>query len=193
MAQNSLFAILLRSPWWISFIVAAVITLVARMALPQYSVVYGILAGLPFIVVGCIAGWRQFKAPSAASVANTLATAGSLSWRDFSGAIEDAFRRDGYDVSRLDGPAADFMITRAGRTALVSCKRWKAVSNGLAPLRDLDAAAESREAGESIFITLGELTDNARRFAAEKKIRVVQGAGLAQLLRGIKAASRGTP
>jgi restriction system protein len=119
--------------------------------------------------------------------------AGAMSWRDFSGAIEQAFRRDGYEVSRLDGPAADFLITRAGRTALVSCKRWKAVSNGLAPLRDLDTAAESREAGESIFITLGELTDNARRFAADKKIRVMQGAALAQLLGSINPASRGAP
>jgi len=38
MAQNSLFAVLLRSPWWISFLVALVLVAATQALLPaQYK------------------------------------------------------------------------------------------------------------------------------------------------------------
>jgi len=69
MAKNSLFAILLRSPWWISILVAAGIVMAARFVVSE---VYAVFAALPFIVIGGVAGWRQLRAPSAARVAETL-------------------------------------------------------------------------------------------------------------------------
>jgi restriction system protein len=182
MAQNSLFAILLRSPWWISIAIAALIVVIARAALRDQFVLYGVFAAAPFIVIGIIAAWKQLRAPSAARVADTLQTVRSMSWREFSNTMENTFRDNGYEVTRLDGREADFAIIKAGRTALVSCKRWKAASNGVEPLRDLHAAMDARGAQESIFVTTGEISDNARRFAVEQKIRVILGAELAQLL-----------
>ncbi|MEN3296199.1 MAG: restriction system protein [Burkholderiales bacterium] len=182
MAENSLFAILLRSRWWISIAIAAIIAVLARASLRDEYALYGALAGAPFLVIGVIAASRQLRTPSAALVADTLRSVGTMSWRDFSNLIEEAFRRDGYEVARLSGPQADLAITRSGRTALVCCRRWKAASTGIEPLRELHTAMEGREANESIFVTTGDITDNARRFANERKIRLLQGAELAQLL-----------
>jgi restriction system protein len=182
MAENSLFAILLRSRWWISIAIAATIAVLARASLRADYAIYGALAGAPFLVIGIIAASRQLRAPSAARVADTLQAVGSMSWRDFSSLMEAAFRRDGYEIARLSGPQADFTMTRSGRTVLVSCRRWKAASTGIDPLRELYTAMEAREAQESIYVTTGEITDTARRFASEKKIRLLQGAELAQLL-----------
>jgi len=179
MHENSLFAILLRSPWWISIAVAAGITAVAALFVPA---VYGVFAALPFLVIGCIAGWRQLRAPSVARMTRTLEEVRTMSWGDFSSALEDAFRRDGYAVSRLNGGVADFEMTKAGRTALVGCKRWKAARTGVEPLRDLDAARRARDAQECIYIATGEFTDGARAFATEKNIRVLHVAELAKLL-----------
>ena len=50
MAENSLFAILLRSSWWISAAVAVGIVLLSRVALPQQYFIFGAVAGLPFAV-----------------------------------------------------------------------------------------------------------------------------------------------
>lgn len=183
MAQNSLFAILLRSPWWISIAIAALIVGIARAALRDQFFLYGAFAAMPFIVIGIIAAWKQLRAPSAARVADALQTVRSMAWREFADTMENAFRRNGYEVTRLAGPAADFAIVKSGRTALVSCKRWKAASNGVEPLRELHAAMEAREAQESIFVTAGEITDNARQFAIAQKIRVIREAELVQLLR----------
>lgn len=190
MAENSLFAILLRSRWWISIAIAVIIAVLARASLRGEFAVYGALAGAPFLVIGIIAASRQLRVPSAARVAETLQSVGSMSWRDFSNLIEEAFRRDGYEVTRLSGPQADFTITKSGRTALVCCRRWKAASTGIEPLRDLHTAMESREAHESIYVTTGDITENARRFAKERKIRLLQGAELAQLLPRADAVKR---
>src|SRR5437868_4469979 len=119
MARNSLFAILLRSPWWISIGLAVLLPLIALAALPQPYAIYGISSGFPFLVIGIFAAWKQLRAPSRARVAATLDAVRAMSWREFSGAIEDAFRRQGYAVTRLAGPEADFAIVKSGRTTLV--------------------------------------------------------------------------
>jgi restriction system protein len=184
MAKNSLFAILLRSPWWISVAVALGIVLVAGAMLPERYAPYGATGAVPFLVVGAIGAWKQLRRPSAGQVAQTLEAVGRMSWGDFSNTMEDAFRRDGYAVTRVHKPQFDFELTKAGRTALVSGKRWKVTRTGIEPLRQLYAAQQSREADECIYIAAGELTDNAREFAAQKKIQLLQGGELAQLLRG---------
>lgn len=180
--KNSLFAVLLRSPWWISIAVAGGIFALARMALPEAYALYGIFAALPFLVIGVYTGWQQLRAPSAQRVAATLESLRSMSWDEFSPALEDAFRRDGYAVARLNITAADLELTKTGRVSLVSCKRWKAARTGIEPLRELDAARQARDAHEGVYLAAGEFTDNARAFAAAQNIRLLDGANLAKLM-----------
>ena len=181
MNKNSLFAILLRSPWWISIAVAAGIFALTRTILPDYAL-YAFFVSLPFLAIGCYAGWRQLRAPSAERIAGRLEALRALSWEEFSAALEDAFRRDGYGVGRLNVAGADLELTKAARVSLVGGKRWKVARAGIEPLKELDAARQSREAHECIYVTAGEITDNASAFAAGKNIRLMQGAELAKFL-----------
>jgi restriction endonuclease Mrr len=50
------------------------------------------------------------------------------------------------------------------------------------PLREVLAAAAAREADDCIYIVAGEVTDNARSFAAEKRIRLLGGVELARMM-----------
>lgn len=191
MSDKSLFAVLLRSPWWISFLAAGLVAVVARLVLPDHMVAVGALAGFPFLVVGCIAAWRQFHAPSAAQVEATMQAVSAMSWREFSGVMEEGFRREGYLVQPLQGAAADLAVAKVGSHALVSCKRWKAAKPGVEPLRELVAAVQAHdEAREAIYVTIGDLSSNAQQFAKENGIRVLQGPALAQLLKGIVAPAK---
>ena len=182
MRENSLFAILLRSSWWISFAIAGAVTAVAMALLPVAHRSIGIVTGLPFVVIGCIAAWKQLQAPSRGRVENTLAAVRAMSWPEFSAAIEAAYRRQGYGVSAVSGTGANFEITREGRRALVSCKRWKVAHTGVEPLQALLAMKEARDARECIYVTAGEVTDNARAFAIKHAIKLVGGSELARLL-----------
>lgn len=190
MAENSLFAILMRSSWWWSLGIAVAIVVIARLALPAAYFAYGAFGAFPFIVIGAMAAWKQLRSLSPARVADTLRSVGAMSWNEFSSAIESAFRRDGHVVTRLAGSAADFELLKAGRTVLVSCKRWKVARTGIEPLRELNACKQARDAHQCIYVAAGEITDNARKFATENGIQVVQGVELAQLLRGVVRAKK---
>jgi restriction system protein len=184
MAPNSMFAVLLRSRWWVSFAAAGVMVLLARLILPTAYEVYALFAAIPLVVVGAVAAWRQLRAPSAARVAKTHASVSAMAWPQFAAALEAGFGRDGYEVTRVPGPAADFVLLKEGRVTLVSGKRWKAARTGIEPLRDLQAAMVARDAPAGLYVALGELTDNARSYAAGHHIDVLQADGLARLLRG---------
>jgi restriction system protein len=179
MHKNSLFAVLLRSPWWISLAVAGGMVAGLRLVLPD---IYAFFAALPFIVIAGYAGWQQLRAPSAAKVARSLEALRAKSWDEFAAAVHSAFRRDGYAVNRLDGREADFELTRAGRVALVSCKRWKVARTGIEPLRELNAARRKRQAHECIYIAAGEISANALAFSAQNNVRLLHGAELVKLL-----------
>jgi len=191
MAPNSLFAVLLRSPWWISLVLAVVAALVVRLVLPEHLQIFAAFSAIPFLVIGGIAAWKQLRAPSAARVADTLGTLGAMSWNRFAATMEQAFRQAGHEVARLPGPAADFALTKAGRTTLVSCRRWKARRMGIEPLRDLHTAMVAQEATAGICVALGEPTEQASRFAAGHHIEFLQGASLAAFLRGIPLDAAG--
>jgi restriction system protein len=185
MAPNSLFAILLRSPWWISLAIALVLSLIGAALLPDAYRVVGALMGLPFAVIGALAARRQWQLPSAARVAQTQQALATIAWPAFAALLEQAFRRDGYTVQRGQTDAVDFELARDGRRMLVSARRWKSARTGLEALRALQAARDTAGAADALHIGLGELSDNARPFAAQHRIAIWQAAELAQALRGL--------
>ena len=194
MAKNSLFAVLLRSPWWVSLLIALALALLAGALLPVGYRAAGALASFPFVVIGAMAARRQWQLPSAARVAQTQVAVSAMVWPAFAGLLEQAFARDGHVVRRGAAAPVDFALERQGRTMLVSARRWKSARTGLDALRALQAAREAAEAEgaegtggpvDALYIGLAELTDNARAFATERRITVWQAPELALALRGM--------
>ncbi len=177
--ENSLFAVLLRSPWWVSALIAIAVVAALRFLMPT---VYAVGAAIPFIGIAAYAAWKQLRAPSARRIAGTLERLRAMPWNEFAGEVAKAYGREGYEVQRLDGGQADFELARRGRKTLVACKRWKATRTGIEPLRELDAARRAREVDECVYVAAGEITGQARAFAAERNIRLLEGGELARLL-----------
>jgi restriction system protein len=177
MSENSLFAILLRSPWWASAAIAVGVFFLARFFVPPF---YAAFVPLPFVVIAGVVLWRQLKRPARRKVAARVQALRAMPREAFAAELEQGFRRQGYSVSRTaQGPLE---LSKGGRTSLVDCRRWKATRTGVEPLRELHAAGQKREAHELIYVAAGEVTDNARSFAREKNIRLLGDAELAQLL-----------
>ncbi|MBX3654228.1 MAG: restriction endonuclease [Ramlibacter sp.] len=189
MAPNSLFAILLRSPWWISLLVALGLAMAARALLPENYWAFGAMGAFPFLCIAVVAGWRQMRAPSSQRTQAILSAVAGMPWRDFARALETAFTRDGYTVTRMDG-AADMVLSRAGSTTLVCAKRWKAARHGEDALQALQAAATAKEASACIYIALGELSDQATRIARQQGVQLMQGPELLQLLQDLALPSK---
>ena len=162
MADNSLFAVLLRSRWWISMAVGAAIAVLALALLPKDYRVVGALSAAPFVVISVMAAWRQRKVPSSAQVQRTTEAVSAMAWPQFAQLLEQAFQRDGWAVQRSAAGAFDFELERKGRTMLVAARRWKSARTGLEAFRALQAEREASEATDALYIGLGELTDSAR-------------------------------
>jgi len=186
MSDKSLFAVLLRSPWWISFAVAVAVGIAGYSLFPARFANVGAVSGLPFAVIGGIALWRQWGTPSQARVDATLQALAAMSGRDFTSALEVAYQGDGFVVSRLTVSGADLSISKAGRTALVQCKRWKAATHGVEPLRELNAAMTAQDANQGIYVAVNAWSDAARQYASKNGIRLLQGSELALLMKDIK-------
>ena len=185
MAKNSLFAILLRSPWWISIGIAFLIGLMGLALLPEKYRVVGALSGLPFAVIGVLAARLQWQLPSAARVQQTQQAVAAMAWPAFAALLEQAFQRDGYAVQRGKGAAIDFELERQGRRMVVCARRWKSARTGLESLRALQAEREDCEAPDALYIGLAPVSDSARPYATEHRIAIWQGAELAHALRGM--------
>ncbi|MEO6408822.1 MAG: restriction endonuclease [Burkholderiaceae bacterium] len=185
MAENSLFAILLRSPWWVSVAVGLAIMALARALLPPAYVPFGAMGAVPMLVIGVMAGVRQWRTPSPARVQQTLQTLAGLGWREFAAVVEAGLGRDGHAVRAVVEPGFDFEATKAGRTVLVAARRWKADRIGIEPLRALAAAVRTRtasgESAEGWYLGLGAPSDAALQCVKDGRLRLVRGSDLARL------------
>ena len=190
MAPNSLFAILLRSPWWASLGIALALALLMRLLLPKDYAVAGMLGTLPFVAIAAIAAWKQLRAPSAAQVAQTLEQLQAMTSREFAEALEAAFRAQGNEVRRLDKAGADLELTLRHRRTVVAFKRWKAASVGVEPLRELQAARRALEADAALYVAGGTLSEKAGDFVRETNLQLMGMAELAQLMLGAPKKAR---
>lgn len=181
MNKNSIFAILLRSSWWISAAIAAGIFAVFRLVLPDAFAPYAFFVALPIMVIAGYAAWGQLRTLSPVAIEKTLETLRTMSWMEFSALVEKTYRGEGFTVTRVSGEA-DFELVSNSRVLLVACKRWKAARTGIESLRALDAARRARGAEEGIYIAAGEISETANAFAGANNIRLVHGAELARLV-----------
>ena len=182
MSEKSLFATLLRAPWWVSFLVMFAVALVAGALLPDAYKIAGMLGAFPFLVIGIMAAWRQRNAISPDRIQELTDQARSMGWRDFSILVEEALRQQGFEVSRLSSGPADFQIEKNGRITLVSAKRWKAATVGAEHLRELLAARDSQQAFSCTCMSLGIFSQSAIDLASQNPIQLLGPANIAQLM-----------
>lgn len=185
MAQNSLFAILLRSPWWISAAIALALALFGLAVLSDPFRILAIVSGVPFALIGAVAARRQWHLPSAARVSETRDALARMPWSAFGDLLEQSFRRDGYTVSKSKAGAVDFELNRNGRRMLVCARRWKSARTGLEAVQALQAERDAADQPDGLYIGLGALTDTALPFAKEHGIAVWDAGELARALRGL--------
>ena len=173
MSEKSLFAILLRSPWWYSFLIAAILMLLAHVFLPEAYRAVGMLSAFPFAIIGMMAAWRQRDKPSPERILQALSSLEKMSWKEFLPLMEQAFAQQGFIVTRFNSNSADLQLEKLGKTTLVSCKRWKAATLGVDVLRDLKALQVSQDATYAACISLSLPTGVALKFAKDNAVQLI--------------------
>lgn len=186
MSDKSLFAILLRSPWWISLVVAVAVAAAARAIAPERYAIAAMLGCLPFVVIAGLAAFRQWRAPSASAVSGTLERLAAMPWKEFSPLVRAALEREGFAVTPLvGGGEADFKATKPARTVLVCARRFKARATGADTFRAFAAQLRREDASEARFVTLVPVAETGRQAARTEGVRLVEQAELAAWMQGL--------
>lgn len=121
----------------------------------------------------------------------------SMSWSDFEGLTAEVFRRKGYTVIERGGNGPDGGVDLALRMGqdkyLVQCKQWKTMKVGVATVRELYGVMAAEGAVGGFVVASGAFTDDARRFAEGKSIRLIPTETMLRMISETSANAASVP
>lgn len=221
-AIDHLFGLATRLPWWGGLLLAlAAYTLLHAIAVLQLPTPAGMvdvaatalgqllvlvarigqyLVPLTFLVAAAVSGfdsWKRGELRESVALDTTGSVLRHLSWTGFELVVADSFRRRGYEVR---APHADSqpreraleLIGNGGRF-LVDCTDWRSWKAGAAPVRGLHERIKEAGAAGGFAITSGQFTPEAKHFAADKDIELIDGRRLKELVRAEPQPTEGSP
>jgi restriction system protein len=187
MAQETLFRILLRQPWWVTLLVAFALFAIGHAIFPPVAP----FLALPFAGLAIYIAYRQLRGSAAVDTDSRLADLRAMSWDEFSELISEAYRQRGYGVFAAERPGYDFMLTKGGTITLLQCRRWRVNQVGVGPVRDLARAVEREEASRGICISAGTFSAPAQQLVATEPVGLLSGEELAELVGPLRKKNDG--
>jgi restriction system protein len=116
----------------------------------------------------------------------------ALSWRAFEHLVAEAYRRMGYSVreNQTAGPdgGVDVELEKDGHLHLVQCKQWKARKVGVSVVREMFGVMTARNASTVAIVSSGMFTQEAKNFADDKPIDLIDGIQLSKLISGVQVS-----
>jgi restriction system protein len=113
-----------------------------------------------------------------------------MHWQDFEELVGEYYRRNGFWVEQHGGAMADggidLVLKKEDRTTLVQCKHWKARKVGVRPVRAFLGVMNHKNASKGIMVTSGHFTNEARDFAHQNRIELVEGHQLADMIHAVR-------
>jgi restriction system protein len=143
-----------------------------------------------FIIGACVSSFRTKHRIKLLDKQSGIESIRDMSWQNFELLVGEAFRRKGFDVRENGGGGADggidLVLTKNGKKSIVQCKRWKTFSIGVPLIRELYGVMTSERANDCIFVSSGNYTAEARLFAEDKPIWLIDGSELLEMVAGVQ-------
>jgi restriction system protein len=194
-------------PWWIGLGLAIIVYVALKWVFPAVVGRSVFLKGIaeavgnnaallatPFLVVTLVAAFNAFRRRKLLDDQTGLNSLNAMSWQDFELLVGEAFRRQGFVIEESGGAAPDggidLLLYRSGKKTVVQCKRWKNAQVGVAQIRELYGVMVAERADRCIFVSSGTFTADAIAFAQGKPIELLNGSGLADLIKGLQPAGK---
>ena len=197
--NDTIFEMLVELPWWVSLIFACLVFVGLRFILPgtmktpifssaaQLVSSNAVWIALFFLIPGAISALAAWRRGALLMGQTSIVSIRRLSWRSLEDLVGEAYRRSGYAVAGNSGPGpdggVDLIARKNGETVLVQCKQWKARQIGVRTLREMFGLLNAEKANEVHIVTSGYFTDDARSFARNKPIQLIDGPMLVQLVK----------
>ena len=196
--RESTFSSLVALPWWASAIAACVVYIALAYGAPAFlsghPVTTGAGKGLKslapffaglFAAAGILSFIGRLLVARKFDRQEGLAEIRKLTWQQFELIVGEAFRRRGYSVVQNGGAdgGIDLVLRKGGEKYYVQCKQWKVLKVGVKPVRELFGVISASEVAGGFFVTSGAYTEDARAFAKESGVELIDGVVLEQMVR----------
>lgn len=139
-----------------------------------------------FIIGACVSSFKSKHRIKLLDKQSGIDSIRDMSWQEFELLVGEAFRRKGFVVRENGGGGADggidLVLTKNGKKSIVQCKRWKTFSIGVPLIRELYGVMTSERANDCIFVSSGNYTAEARLFAEDKPIWLIDGSELLEMV-----------
>jgi restriction system protein len=208
--NESILNLLVNCPWWVSVLASGIAFLFLRYILPSIdfgsmtanAFAKGLSGAAPFVVLvlllpAPISAYKSWRKRRLLSSQKGLDSIRALGWREFEELVGEAYRRQGYAVAEniAAGPdeGTDLVLKKDGGLVLAQCKQWKSTKVGVNIVRELFGVMTAKHATSGILITSGVFTQEAKNFAADKPIDLVEGNQLFQLIGNIQKRGVNSP
>lgn len=143
-----------------------------------------------FVVGAIVSMIRRRKREKLLQSQSGIESIRMLSWQEFELLVGQAYRLQGYRVEENGGGGADggidLTLYKDQQKLIVQCKRWKNYSIGVNLVRELFGVMTAVQANGCIFVTSGSYTSEARIFASEKPIELIDGLALVRLIGSVR-------
>ncbi len=200
------FELLVTLPWWVSVIVSASayigLTYIAPNISTESIILQSIFNAVPALSpliplvllipapISAFTAWRKRKL---LDDQKNIQSIRDLTWREFEELVAEAYRRQGYTVienttAGADG-GIDIRLKKDNRTHLVQCKNWKTNKVGVKVIREMYGVVTAEHASSAIIIISGIFTQEAKNFASDKPIELVDGSQLEKLIANVQTSS----
>ena len=160
-----------------------------------YSGIIFMISAVALILV-LIKKKREFLADERKSFSNLQ----ELSWKDFKEYITGLFQKLGYSLADnrgLNNERTDLKLKRDGRLSIVRCKKYYVRKVTLSMVFEFYKAMSREPALEKgYFITTGFFSREAKKFASDKQLELIDGVKLMDFVRiadSIDAAEENSP
>jgi restriction system protein len=201
--DESILDLLVEYPWWVSVLASGIAFVLLKFVLPSIdfgnkalnSFTKGLPRVAPFVAlvlllpapISALTSWKKRRR---LDIQKDIDSIRALSWREFEELAGEAYRRQRYTVieNTTAGPdeRIDLVLKKDGSIVLVQCKQWKSANVGVNIVRELFGVMTAKHATSDILITSGIFTQEAKNFAADKPIELVDGTQLLQLIAQIQ-------
>jgi restriction system protein len=143
-----------------------------------------------FIIGAVVSAFKSKGRSKLLDEQSSLESIRSMTWQEFELLVGEAFKRKGFEVKENGGGGADggidLVLTKNSKKSIVQCKRWKTFSIGVPLIRELYGVMTSERANDCIFVSSGNYTAEARLFAEDKPIWLIDGSELLDLVSSVQ-------
>lgn len=209
--NETILDILAVCPWWVSVAAACITYGVLQFIVPTIHVNNPILVGIPklgpmfapwvallLLLPAPVSLFNSMRKKKLLDKQKDIESIRLLSWKQFEELVGEAYRRQGYTVLENEGAGpdggVDLWLRKDGNRYLVQCKQWKTLKVGVKVVREMFGLVAAHQAAGAIIISSGMFTQEAKTFARNKPLDLVEGQQLAAMIESVrKSGAQQTP